>query len=156
MVHAVIGQTAALRMEKVVTLSQRGDERGKAVDVHVAGSGKLFHPLVETGGLMDRQRLVGPERRQHFRRMALGRKRAVMFQIVHRIVRGADNLDLEFPQDALRGQLRRGQFFICLLPDFIGGLFVEQFGNAEITLQFQMRPVIERIAQRVRNGFCPG
>ena len=71
MVHAVIGQTAALRMEKVVTLSQRGDERGKAVDVHVAGSGKLFHQLVETGGLIDCQRLVGPERRQHFRRMAL-------------------------------------------------------------------------------------
>ena len=64
-----------------------------------------------------------------------------MFQIVHRIVRGADNLDLEFPQDALRGQLRRGQFFVRLFPDFAGGILIEQFGDAKITLQFQMRPV---------------
>jgi hypothetical protein len=58
-------------MEKVVTLSQRGDESGKAVVVHIACSGKSFHPLVETGGLIHGQRLVGPERRQHFRRMSV-------------------------------------------------------------------------------------
>ena len=156
MVQAVVGQTATLRMEKIVTLSQRGDERGKAVDVHVAGSGKLFHPPIETGGLIDRQRLVGPERGQHFRRMALGRERAVMFQAVHRIVRGANDLDLEFLQYALRGQFGGGQFFVRLFPDFAGGFFVEQIGDAEITLQFQMRPVIERVAERVRHGGRPG
>lgn len=96
MVQAVIGQTAALRMEKIVTLSQRVQEHGKAVDVHVAGGGELFHPPVETGGLVDRERPVRPERGKHFCQMALGRKRAVMFQAIHRVVRGANDLDLEF------------------------------------------------------------
>ena len=49
-----------------------------------------------------------------------------------------------------------GQFFVRLFPDFGGGFFVEQFRDAEITLQFQMRPVIERIAERVRHGGGPG
>ena len=79
-----------------------------------------------------------------------------MFQAVHRIVRGANDLDLEFLQYGLRGQFGGGQFFVRLFPDFVGGFFVEQLGNAEITLQFQMRPVIERIAERVRHGGRPG
>ncbi len=33
---------------------------------------------------------------------------------------------------------------------------MEQFGDAEIALQFEVRPVIERIAQRVGNGSRPG
>ena len=54
--------------------------------------------------------------------MALGRERAVMFQVVHRVVRGADGPDLEFSQDALRGQFGRGQLLVGLPPDFVGGL----------------------------------
>ena len=112
MVQAVVGQPAALRMEKIVALFQRADEGAETVDVHVRGGGKLFDPRVEAGGLIDRQRLVRPERRQHFRRMAWLGEGAVMFQAVHRIVRGADDLDLEFFQDALRGQRRRGELFV--------------------------------------------
>jgi len=45
-----------------------------------------------------------------------------MFQVVHRIVRGADGPDLEFFQDALRGQFGRGQLIAGLPPDFVGVL----------------------------------
>ena len=34
--------------------------------------------------------------------------------------------------------------------------FVQQFVDAEVALQFEVRPVIERISQRVRDGARPG
>ena len=50
-VHAVVGQAAALRMEKIMALFQRATERAETVDVNVRGGGKLLDPLVESRGL---------------------------------------------------------------------------------------------------------
>ena len=88
--------------------------------------------------------------------MTLLRKCPVMFEVVHRIIRGADDLDLHFFQDALGRERGRGEFFIRLLPDFFRRGFAEQVGDAEITLQLQVRPMIQGIAQRVGNGLGPG
>jgi len=41
-VQAVVGQPAALAMGKAMALFQRGDERGKAVDVHIAGAAAVL------------------------------------------------------------------------------------------------------------------
>ena len=88
--------------------------------------------------------------------MPLRGKSLVMLQFVGGVVRGANDPDLEFFQDALRGQLRRGQLFVGLPPDFFGGLLVEQIGDAEVTFQFEVRPMVERVAQGVRHGCGPG
>src|SRR5450631_4165440 len=53
------------------------------------------------------------------------------------------------------GQLLAHQLAIRFFPDFGGGSFVEQFIDTEKTLQLEMSPLIQRIAQRVRNGSCP-
>ena len=49
-----------------------------------------------------------------------------------------------------------GEFGVGLLPDFRGGLAVEQTVETEVALQLEVRPVVERIAQRVRDGLGPG
>ena len=84
---------------------------------------ELGQPGVEAGGLMHGERLVGPEGGIHLR--AAGRRGvdAVIAQVVGRVVGGADGLDLEFFQDALRGQFGRGELFVGLPPNFVGGLF---------------------------------
>jgi len=150
-----IDAASALRMEKVMALFQRRRERAEAVDVNVRRRRKLLDPRVERRGCIDGQRLVRPERRQHLRGMAGLREYAMIFQAVHWIVGGADGLDVEFFEDALRRQRRRGQFFVRRFPDFFRRRSVEQFRDAEIALQFQVRPVIQRIAQRLRNGLGP-
>ena len=88
--------------------------------------------------------------------MSRRRERAVIFQVVRRIVRGADDLDLHFFQDALRGHFRRGEHFVGLIPDAVGGFFIEQFRDTEVAFQFEVRPVIKRVAQRERHGGGPG
>jgi hypothetical protein len=42
-----------------------------------------------------------------------------------------------------------------MLPDFGSGTFIEKFINAEIALQFEMSPMVERIAEAVRNSGSP-
>ena len=151
MVQTVVGQTAALRMEIIMPPLQRADEGAETIDVHIRGGGKPLHPGVETGGSIHRQRLVRPKCRQHPGRMPLPGKRAMMFQRVYRIVRRAHDLDLELFEDALCRQRRRGQLVIGLFPDLGGGLFAQQVRDAEITPQLKVRPMIQRVAQRVRH-----
>ena len=57
--QAVVGQPAALGMEKIMAFFECAFKCTKAVDVDVRGGGKLFHPPVETGGLVCRQRRSG-------------------------------------------------------------------------------------------------
>src|ERR1051326_4424175 len=64
--------------------------------------------------------------------------------------------NIEFFQDALRREFGRGELGIGFLPYSGGAFFVKELINPEIPLQFQMRPMIERIAQRMGNRRCPG
>ena len=78
-----------------------------------------------------------------------------MAQVVHRIIGGADDFDLKSFQDTLRGQRRRGQPGVRFFPDPRGGGFVQQFVDAEVALQLEMGPMVERIAQCLWHGGGP-
>src|SRR5262249_33917139 len=81
--------------------------------------------------------------------------RLVMAKVVGRIVSRAHHLNPELAQNSLRGQIL-GQRSVGALPNGRSRLLIEKVVDAEISLQFQMRPVVERIAQGVGNGSGPG
>src|SRR5580693_1828369 len=74
----------------------------------------------------------------------------MILQIVNRIIGGTDHGDLEFVDDPQRREILK--MFVCLFPDSRGGRLVEKLGNIKITLQLEMRPMIERVADSGRNG----
>ena len=76
-------------------------------------------------------------------------------KIIDGIVGGADDLNAKLLQDALRRQLT-GQCSIRCFPNRRSRSLVQQLRNSEVALQLEMRPVVQRIAQRVRNGSRPG
>ena len=78
-----------------------------------------------------------------------------MTQVVGRIIRRTQCVDMKFLKNVVDGQVLRKRG-IGSLPDCRGGILIEQVGNTEIALQFEMGPMIERIAQGVRNGSRPG
>ncbi len=78
----------------------------------------------------------------------------MMSEIICGVVRSAHHLDVKLLQNGLRGQ-SAGQRCIRALPDFRSGLLIEQFGNAKVALQLEVRPVVEGIAQRVGNSSRP-
>jgi hypothetical protein len=79
----------------------------------------------------------------------------MMPEVVGGIVRGAYHFDAKFLEDGVGGQTIRQQG-VRALPDRERGFPIQQLGNAKVALQFEVRPVIERIAQGVRNGSRPG
>ena len=78
----------------------------------------------------------------------------MMLQVIDGVVGSAHNLHAKLLQNGLRGQAI-GQLGIGALPDRSSRFLVQQFGDAEVALQFEMRPMVERIAQGVRNSSRP-
>ena len=63
---------------------------------------------------------------------------------------------LNLLQNPVRAQLVGGQQRVGLFPDARRGVLIQQFVDAEVALQLQVRPVVQRIAQRVRHRARPG
>ena len=80
----------------------------------------------------------------------------MVFQRINRIVGGADHFHLHLRHDTASGEAILGQQIVTLIPDFIrGGRRQQLTRNPKRAAQLQMRPVIERIADRMRYGSRP-
>ena len=78
-------------------------------------------------------------------------------QVVGGVVGGAEGPHVELRQDAVGAQIVRWRASSLARSQMRGALrLVEQLVDAEIALQLQVGPVIQRIAQRIRNGARPG
>ena len=78
------------------------------------------------------------------------------FQGIHRVVGGADELDVglvDQPADR-HGGLR--QLFVAELIDLVGGLQAQGSVIAEIPLELQVGPMVQGIAHSAGNGIRPG
>ena len=155
MVQTVIGEAAPHLVEVIVPPAQSREEIAEPQDINIAGRGQAVHPRVEEFGLVHVQGLVRTECGIHTGRQRGGRELLVILEIVSRIVGRAERLHLEFPQDPVRSQVVGGEQRVCLFPDRGRAALVEQLVDAEVALQFEVRPVVQRIAQRVRHRASP-
>lgn len=152
----VVGEPAAGGVERVVAFREGPDKCIQIPDVSVGERAEPVAPGVECSGVVDAEGQVRAECRQHARGQAGHSGPAMPDQVVRRVVRGADDLDIHFFQDAACGERAVRELFAGLVPDAFGGGLVEQFSDAEVAAQFQVGPHIKRVAQRVRHGAGPG
>ncbi len=152
-VEPVIGEAAAEGVEKLVALAQRVEEASEISNVDIRSRREFRDPTGEFRSA-DRKSLVGPEGGKHAGRQLRFRDCTMMTEIVGRIIGGADDFDVKFLKDALRGEIV-GEKGVGALPDGRRGGFVEQVGDSEIALQLEMSPMIKGIAQGVGNGAGP-
>lgn len=76
-------------------------------------------------------------------------------EIVGGVVGGADDFDVHFLQNALRGQVWRGERGICFSKNVFCCARVQQVIYAKIPTQFEVCPVKKRVANGVRNRLGP-
>ncbi len=118
---------------------------------------QVIGPGVESGRPFDGHRLVGPKRRQHLdRKRRVGRHRPMVFQCLGGIVGRADQHDVHLPHDAAGRELGPGELRVALVPDAGRRGGIEQpIADPKRPLQFEMCPVIQRVAERLRDGLGP-
>src|SRR4051812_47357794 len=80
----------------------------------------------------------------------------MILKVVGGVVRRALDPDVELLQDPPGRQLSGSQLLVRPRPDPLGGAVVEEIVEAEVALQLQMSPVIERVPQAAGDGGGPG
>src|SRR6185437_1919341 len=73
----------------------------------------------------------------------------MVYQRIDRIVGGADGSDIHFAQQVANGIFFGLELSGTLLVDLLCRAAAEDLFYIEIPLQFKMRPVIQRVAQRI-------
>lgn len=77
-------------------------------------------------------------------------------EVIDRIVGGAYRFYMIFIEQSPRCERRIvGEFVVALVKDLACCLRVEALVDAESRFQLQMRPVVERVAERVGHRLCP-
>ena len=153
---AVVGETAAQRVEEIVALFEGVHKSLVAPDARVTGGFQACHPGIESLGQVDVERLVGTKSREDPGSEPRGGDGLVRGQVVGGIVGGADGPHFELREDAVDAQLIGRQQFAGAVPDALRAGFVQQLVDAEVAFQLQVGPVVERVAQGVGNGARPG
>ena len=148
-IQPVIADARAAGVEVFHALAQRFDHVAGGADFHAGNLAEFLHIFSETGpsGI---DGPVGPESGQH-----AGGERAVPgdgpvgFQRIDGIIRRADDFYIETANQPLGTVLFRGQQRVRPLPDGGRGRLVQDVFDAENAAQFQVRPVIQRVANGI-------
>ena len=125
-------------------------------NIYVAHNFKLSQPVVPQIRLIDVECLVRTECRKHATPEILRVHQEVVLKGSSRIIARTNHLDAEPLEDIPRRPIVHLKPLVRALPDRLRGLFVEQFVDVEVALKFQVSPMIEGVAQSVRNRACPG
>ena len=113
--------------------------------------------VIEALGHFDRQGPIGSEGRQDADLEGhIGGDCRVEFQAIERIVGRADQHDFHLPHDAATRHVVSGEQRVALLPDSPRGVRIEQpVADPKRPLQFQVGPVVQRIAERLGHDLGP-
>ena len=158
--QTMVGEAAADRVEEDVAVVQGVDQRVKVPNGPTGHAFQRLEPGEKDGWAVDRHRLVGPERRQDARfensRRIIGRDPLMVLERIDRVVGGADRLDVHLGHDPPRRALRCGEHRVAVVPDGISrGGREESVVDPERAVQLEVGPVVERIAERIGDGFRP-
>ncbi len=138
-----------------MALAKCVEQIGKAFDFEFRVSPKPGQPFVERRRVFRSLGAIGTKCGEHAHRKLRLAQLLVILQRVRRIVRGAQRAHSEFLQNPLRAEFPGCELLVSFIPDGGRGLFIQQFTNAEVPPQFEVSPMVEGIAKRVRHGPSP-
>ena len=130
--EAVVAEAGAERVEIVDAFLECGKETGQGGGVASGSGGELVGPRVKQFGLVNAPGFVRAEGGIDFRADAERGDGLVMGERLSGVIGGAKGADVELLQDAVHGQLGRGERGVGGFPDFLGGRFIEQGIDAEV------------------------
>ena len=113
------------------------------------------HIAAERFRILHGHRLVRSPCREHPDFKTARLRGDVVLQAVHRVIGGTYRFHTVMTHQAPGRELRLCQLRITLLVNISGRRRVQQFVDTESRTQFQMRPMVQWVAQRIRHGLRP-
>ena len=155
-IQRMVGNAGAAGVEIFHPAFQRFQYIRCALDFHIGRLAELIH-IFGKAGPVHIDGLVRTESREHLGLHAVfGCNGLVIGQIVNGIVGGAQVIHPKFIHQLLCPEIILLQHFAGLFVNSRSGFLVQHIINAKHPLQFQMGPVVKRIANGVGQGFCKG
>jgi hypothetical protein len=133
-------------MKVVVPVFESIQQSREATDLAVRGGFHPAQPLVPAFGQMNFERAVGPERRVDGHGKTRAGDALVMTKVIGRVVGSAESGHPKAPQNPACREIGACQHLVGARPYRGSRAFIQQFIDAEIPLQFEVGPVVERVA----------
>ena len=152
---AVVGEFAALLGEELVTFSQGGNHVVKGRDGDTAHFAQFLNISAEVGRNLYGHGLVGTPSGEHLDFETAFASLDVVFERIDGVVGGAHHLYMITAHHAPCRIFGKSQFGITFFIDFACGFRAENLVDAESRFQFEVCPVIERVAHGVGDGLGP-
>ena len=143
----MVGQAAADLVEVVEALARGGLQGLPVGDLGARDLRELVAVVGEARGA-DVHEAVGAEGRQDLEAVVglLGGEELVVGEVARRVVGRADALHVHALDEALGGEVRRGQKRVGALPDLLGVLAADGEVDAKEAAELQVAPVVDRVA----------
>ncbi len=125
------------------------------LDFHPCGLSELVEVFLIGCRVFDGHSLVRPPRRDDLGAERMPGYHLVPAQVVGRVVGGADRLHSELADKGLSAELLGRELGVALLENLPCGGRAEELVNPEHPAEFEVSPVVERVAHRVRHGLRP-
>ena len=154
--QSVVRYVTAHGSEECHTLFQSILQCCKAADFcHAADSCQLIQ-IIQIVGLFNVHGLIGSPCGEHLYVKALVLGNFLMpLQRIHRVVGGANQSNVALFNQVTDAHGRLCQLFVAELPNLIRGLAAQNTRIAKISLQLQMAPVEQGIADCFAQALCP-
>lgn len=138
-VKSVVGNPATSAYEIIQPLDKRAEKIVERFDFHSRAYSEKVDILAA-----EVVKPIGAESRSNYGVSPL----AVVRQIESRIVGGSEPLDVEFIKKRRNAYIF--QFFACLFVNPLRRLRIKRFGYSENLFEFEVRPVINGVADKTR------
>ena len=145
--HSVVGKTAAVVVEVMDSVNYPLGELLVGGDAYRVDVG-------DEGLLADIGRLVGTEGGKDLGGEVL--ESGVVLEGIRRIVGGADDLYVRSLDEIFSGEFLLGEALVHLVPDPLTAVLVESLVYIEVSLELEVSPVIEGVADKVGHGLSEG
>ena len=151
----MIGNAATLRSEEIVTVLQRLQQIFEIKDCYIGSSFKLSQIFIVNIQILNGHRFIRTPCRIDFRCQRRLADCSMIFERIGRIVSRTNDFNIHAFHDGLRTKLRCSELCRTFIVNLTGSLRVQHLINTKDTAQFQVCPVIERIAHCMFKRICP-
>ncbi len=152
----MVGEPPSRLVERFMAPRERLDQIPQAHDCDVCLCPEPVDPRVENRRLVHLQRTVRTEGRVDPGPEPGSPNRLMVLQRIGGIVCRAERPYVELAEDAVGGEGVILEPLTRAFPDARGCRRIEKLRDVEVSLQLEVRPVIQRVPQALRDGLRPG